>query len=123
MAFVAAARLKDRLSGRLLEIGRTPESALRVIKSRGERATQALFDGRPPGKLRSIAKVATRKLDMLGAAARLQDLRQPPGNRFRSPQSVIAPASTRSGSMISGGSASCGWMAPRRDGGAVAEAQ
>jgi proteic killer suppression protein len=53
-----------------------------VIKSFRDRATQALFDGRPAGKLRSIAKVATRKLDMLDAAARLQDLRQPPGNRL-----------------------------------------
>ena len=53
-----------------------------MIKSFRDRAAQALFDGRPPGRFRSIAKVATRKLDMLDAAARLQDLRQPPGNRL-----------------------------------------
>jgi proteic killer suppression protein len=50
-----------------------------VIKSFRDKATRALFDGNPPSRLRSIARIATRKLD---AAARLQDLRQPPGNRL-----------------------------------------
>jgi proteic killer suppression protein len=53
-----------------------------VIKSFRDKATQALFEGKPPSRLRSIAKVAVRKLDMLDAAARLQDLQRPPGNRL-----------------------------------------
>jgi proteic killer suppression protein len=53
-----------------------------VIKSFRDKATRALSDGNPPSRLRSIARIATRKLDMLDAAARLQDLRQPPGNRL-----------------------------------------
>ncbi len=47
-----------------------------------DKATQALFEGGLPGRFRSIAKVGLRKLDMLDAAASLQDLRQPPGNRL-----------------------------------------
>jgi len=53
-----------------------------VISSFRDKSTQALFEGRPAGRLRSIAKVAIRKLDMLDAAASLRDLRQPPGNRL-----------------------------------------
>jgi toxin HigB-1 len=53
-----------------------------VIRSFRDKATRALFDGNPPSRLRSIARIATRKLDMLEAAARLQDVRQPPGNRL-----------------------------------------
>jgi toxin HigB-1 len=37
---------------------------------------------KPPRRLRAIAKVAVRKLDMLDAATRLEDLRSPPGNRL-----------------------------------------
>jgi proteic killer suppression protein len=57
-----------------------------VIQSFGDAATETLFHGvsdRPtrnfPG---DIAKIALRKLDMLNAAAELQDLRVPPGNRL-----------------------------------------
>jgi proteic killer suppression protein len=53
-----------------------------VIKGFRDQATRALFEGRPPRKFRSIAKVANRKLDMLDAAAILSDLRRPPGNRL-----------------------------------------
>jgi proteic killer suppression protein len=53
-----------------------------VINGFRDRATRALFEGRPSDKLRSIAKVASRKLDMLDAATSLRDLRQPPGNRL-----------------------------------------
>jgi len=53
-----------------------------VISGFRDKSTKALFEGRPPAKFRSIAKVAVRKLDMLDAAASLQDLRQPPGNRL-----------------------------------------
>ena len=53
-----------------------------MIRSFRDKATRALFEGRPAARFRSIAGVATRKLDMLDAAASLQDLRLPPGNRL-----------------------------------------
>ncbi len=53
-----------------------------MIKSFRDRATRAVFDGDPPPRFRSIAKVAARKLDVLDAAATLRDLRSPPGNRL-----------------------------------------
>jgi toxin HigB-1 len=53
-----------------------------VIKGFRDSATQGLFEGRPPAKFRSIAKIAARKLDMLDAAESLRDLRSPPGNRL-----------------------------------------
>jgi toxin HigB-1 len=53
-----------------------------VIRSFRDKATRALFEGRPTVRLRSIAGVAVRKLDMLDAAASLRDLRLPPGNRL-----------------------------------------
>jgi proteic killer suppression protein len=53
-----------------------------VIRSFRDKATRALFEGTPTARFRSIASVATRKLDMLDAAASLQDLRLPPGNRL-----------------------------------------
>jgi toxin HigB-1 len=53
-----------------------------VIKSFRDKATRALFEGNLPARLRGIAKIAGRKLDMLDAAASLGDLRSPPGNRL-----------------------------------------
>jgi proteic killer suppression protein len=53
-----------------------------VIRSFRDKATQAVFEGRPATRFRSIAGVAARKLDMLDAAASLGDLRSPPGNRL-----------------------------------------
>lgn len=53
-----------------------------MIRRFRDKATRTLFEGRPPGKFRSIENVARRKLDMLDAAGSLQDLRQPPGNRL-----------------------------------------
>ncbi len=44
--------------------------------------TRALFEGRVPVRFRSIERVARRKLMMLDAAIRLEDLRIPPGNRL-----------------------------------------
>jgi proteic killer suppression protein len=57
-----------------------------MIISFRDDATTALYDGNdvrhirrfPPG----IINVAVRKLDMLNAAYRLNDLREPPGNRL-----------------------------------------
>jgi len=54
-----------------------------MIKGFKCKATEALFRGDLPiGRLRAIAKVAARKLDMIEYAATLADLRVPPGNRL-----------------------------------------
>jgi toxin HigB-1 len=45
-------------------------------------ATQGLFEKGRSKKFGSIAKVATRKLVQLDAAATLEFLRSPPGNRL-----------------------------------------
>jgi toxin HigB-1 len=57
-----------------------------MIASFGDRATDDLFHGRsarvwryPPG----VSEAAVVKLDLLNAAAALQDLRSPPGNRLK----------------------------------------
>jgi len=57
-----------------------------VILSFGDEATEDLFHGRPSRRTRSLRpdlqRAALRKLDMLNAAHRLEDLRSPPGNRL-----------------------------------------
>ena len=54
-----------------------------MIRSFADRATELLFRGGAcPGRWRSIEDVALRKLDMVDAATRLDDLRSPPGNRL-----------------------------------------
>lgn len=57
-----------------------------MIRSFGNKSTEDFFYGRKSAQSRKIASdiwvVATRKLDMLNAAAELQDLRSPPGNRL-----------------------------------------
>ncbi len=42
----------------------------------------ALYEGSHPKRFRNIESVAERKLQMLDAAEKLQDLRSPPGNRL-----------------------------------------
>jgi proteic killer suppression protein len=44
--------------------------------------TQALFQGRRVARFANIAAAALRKLAILNRAARLDDLRVPPGNRL-----------------------------------------
>ncbi len=44
--------------------------------------TQALFLDQPIRRFAAIERAARRKLQMLNAAARLDDLRVPPGNRL-----------------------------------------
>jgi len=46
--------------------------------------TQALFEGKRVKRFVNIESVAMRKLAMLDRAARLDDLRVPPGNRLES---------------------------------------
>jgi len=58
-----------------------------MIASFGDRATEDLFHGRRSTRVsrypREVAEAATLKLDSLNAAAALQDLRTPPGNRLK----------------------------------------
>jgi len=54
-----------------------------MIRSFADRRVEAFFvAGKCPAAWRPFAQVAKRKLDMLDAAIRLQDLRSPPGNRL-----------------------------------------
>jgi proteic killer suppression protein len=57
-----------------------------VILSFADEATSDLFHGRPTRRTRGfhldLQRAALRKLDMLNAAHRLEDLRSPPGNRL-----------------------------------------
>jgi proteic killer suppression protein len=56
-----------------------------MIRSWADPKLKRFFlDGRAPAKAgwASVDRIALRKLDMLDAAARLEDLRSPPGNRL-----------------------------------------
>jgi toxin HigB-1 len=53
-----------------------------MIRSFRCRDTEALFGDQPVRRFSSIERVARRKLEMLDAAGRLDDLRIPPGNRL-----------------------------------------
>ena len=57
-----------------------------MIASFGDAATEDLYHNRPSNRVRrfpaNIRKAALRKLDVLNAAHRLDDLRSPPGNRL-----------------------------------------
>lgn len=54
-----------------------------MIRSFRDDATEALFNGQlPKGFPPDALKAARRKLEMIHAAARLEDLRVPPGNRL-----------------------------------------
>jgi len=57
-----------------------------VIRSFGDRRTEDIWDGATTARARQlppdIVPIAVRKLDLLHAAARLDDLRVPPGNRL-----------------------------------------
>jgi toxin HigB-1 len=53
-----------------------------MIKSFSCKETQALFEGGNPRRFRAIQAIAERKLTLLDAAATLDFLRVPPGNRL-----------------------------------------
>ena len=54
-----------------------------MIKGFRDRDTERLFDRRPTRRFGAgVQRAALRKLRMLDAAARLDDLRVPPGNRL-----------------------------------------
>lgn len=53
-----------------------------MIRSFRDAETRALFEGRRVRRWIAIETAAMRKLAMLNRAARLEDLRVPPGNRL-----------------------------------------
>ena len=53
-----------------------------MIKSFRDRTTEELFADRFVREFQGIARIAKRKLELLNAAARLDDLRVPPSNRL-----------------------------------------
>ena len=53
-----------------------------MIRSFEDKATEAVFNGETPKGFPAPVKVARRKLEMLNAATRLEDLRLPPNNRL-----------------------------------------
>lgn len=54
-----------------------------VIRSFADRRTERIWNEQYVGKIdRTLQRVALRKLGLVNAAARLEDLRVPPGNRL-----------------------------------------
>lgn len=53
-----------------------------MIQSFRTRETEDLFNDTPVKKWQSIESVARRKLNMVHAAAKLDDLKVPPGNKL-----------------------------------------
>jgi proteic killer suppression protein len=54
-----------------------------MIQSFASRATERFFrDGICPAQWRAFESVALRKLDMIDAATKIEDLRSPPANRL-----------------------------------------
>jgi proteic killer suppression protein len=55
-----------------------------LIRSFGDKLTEEVYHGRPSQRARrldaGVGRAVVRKLDMIEAAARLEDLRSPPGN-------------------------------------------
>ena len=65
-----------------------------MIVSFGNRATEDLYHGHPSKHARrfpnTIVRTALRKLDVLNAAHRLEDLREPPGNQLEALKGNLA---------------------------------
>ena len=53
-----------------------------MIRSFGDRRTEALFRDEFVADFQGVARQAKRKLELLNAASRLQDLMVPPSNRL-----------------------------------------
>jgi proteic killer suppression protein len=53
-----------------------------VIRSFGDKATEALFNDEQVRQFAGVARKAKRKLEALNAAGRLDDLMVPPSNRL-----------------------------------------
>ena len=69
-----------RLSFRLTEW--QPNGNMRMIQGFSDRDTERLFQDQPVRRFSAIERQARRKLLLLDAASRLDDLRVPPGNRL-----------------------------------------
>ncbi|MBI1880955.1 MAG: type II toxin-antitoxin system RelE/ParE family toxin [Chloroflexi bacterium] len=65
-----------------------------MITSFGDTATADLYHGRVTNRVRrfpsTIKRLALRKFDILNAAYRLDDLREPPGNRLEALKGDLA---------------------------------
>jgi proteic killer suppression protein len=64
-----------------------------MIASFAGGATADLFHGADSARARrwsAIGKLARRKLDMVNAAAKLDDLKAPPGNRLEAPRGDLS---------------------------------
>ena len=65
-----------------------------MIASFGDKATEAVYHGRPLSLIRrfppDVVRVAVRKLDMINAARTLRDLQSPPGNRLETLRGTLA---------------------------------
>jgi toxin HigB-1 len=53
-----------------------------MIRSFGDKATEALFADEPVRQFQGIARPAKRKLEAINAASQLEDLMVPPSNRL-----------------------------------------
>ncbi len=53
-----------------------------MMRSFADKDTEELANDQPVRRWRAIERAARRKLEMLSAAAKLEDLRVPPGNRL-----------------------------------------
>lgn len=81
----ADGRAESRVPGSASEVCHLPVNGISfpgMIKSFRCRDTQKLFETGRSKSFGSISKVATRKLALLDAAATLDFLRSPPGNRL-----------------------------------------
>jgi toxin HigB-1 len=63
-------------------LSRIPVSGIFAIRSFSDRQTAALFEDRFVREFQGFASPAKRKLEMLHAAVRLDDLLVPPANRL-----------------------------------------
>lgn len=65
-----------------------------MISSFGDKITADLYHGRISKRLHrfppNVQRLALRKLDILNAAYRLEDLREPPGNRLKALKGDLA---------------------------------
>jgi proteic killer suppression protein len=65
-----------------------------MISSFGDKSTADLYHGRISKRVRrfppNVQRLALRKLDILNAAYRLEDLREPPGNRLKALKGDLA---------------------------------
>ena len=56
-----------------------------MISSFGDKDTQTLYETGASQRFGAVVRVALRKLDMIAAAATVETLRVPPGNRLEKP--------------------------------------